>query len=183
MKVCFIGHRTVADGEQIKIKLYDIILMLIKNGADIFLFGSKSEFNSLCYEVVADIRKQFPNIKRVNYSIPNKVIPTSKEEREEYEKFFSEMFKCKVNFEDYEECVKSQKSMKANKNAYIMRNQEMIDNSDVCVFYYNKDYLPPKRKSSNKFLPDYQPKSGTAIAYQYAVSKKKKIINLIDTAL
>lgn len=56
----------------------------------------------------------------------------------------------------------------------------MIDNSDVCVFYYNKDYLPPIRKAQSKFLPDYQPKSGTAIAFQYAISKKKKILNMFD---
>ncbi|MCH5157787.1 MAG: hypothetical protein J1F33_01195 [Clostridiales bacterium] len=79
---------------------------------------------------------------------------------------------------DYEETICSQKSPTANKNAYIMRNQEMIDNSDVCVFYYNKDYLPPKQKPSNKYLPKHQPKSGTAIAYTYATQKKKTIINL-----
>ena len=60
-----------------------------------------------------------------------------------------------------------------------MRNQEMIDNSSVSVFYYNKDYLPPKRKAPNRFLPDYQPKSGTAIAYAYAVQKKKQIYNML----
>lgn len=59
-----------------------------------------------------------------------------------------------------------------------MRNQEMIENSDICVFYYNKDYLPPKRKAPNKLMPDYQPNSGTAIAYAYAVQKRKQIYNM-----
>lgn len=48
------------------------------------------------------------------------------------------------------------------------------------VFYYNKDYLPPIRKAANKFLPDYQPKSGTAIAFEYAKAKKKRIVNLFE---
>ena len=103
---------------------------------------------------------------------------TSKAERESCEQFFSRIAKCEVHYTDYEEAVSSTKSINANKNAYIMRNQEMIDNSDVCIFYYNKDYLPPKRKAPNKFLPDYQPKSGTAIAYAYAVQKKKQIYNM-----
>lgn len=54
----------------------------------------------------------------------------------------------------------------------------MIDNSDVCVFYFNQNYFPPKRKSSNKFLPEYQPKSGTAIAFAYAKQKNKQIYNM-----
>ena len=58
-----------------------------------------------------------------------------------------------------------------------MRNQEMIDDSEVCVFYFNHNYLPPIRKPSNKFLPNYQPKSGTAIAFAYATQKKKQIYN------
>ena len=103
-----------------------------------------------------------------------------KKARERYEQFFSKMVKYEVHYTDYEEAVKSEKSRKANKNAYIMRNQEMIDNSDVCIFYYNKDYLPPKRRSQNRYLPDYQPKSGTAIAYAYATQKKKTIINLYN---
>ena len=90
------------------------------------------------------------------------------------------MVKREVHYMDYEETISSQKSLTANKNAYIMRNQEMIDNSDVCVFYYNESYLPPKRKSTSKFLPDYQPKSGTAITYTYAIRKKKRILNVFN---
>lgn len=180
MKVCFIGHRTVTNIEQIKIKLYETITKLIEKGADTFLFGSKSDFNSLCYAIVTEIQSQFPNIKRICYNVPNEVALTSKEEKQQCERFFSKMLKYEVHFAEYDEAVKSQKSMKANKNAYIMRNQEMIDNSDICVFYYNKDFLPPKRKQFKRSINEYQPKSGTAIAYQYAIAKKKIILNVFD---
>ncbi len=180
MKVCFIGHRTVTNAEQIKTKLHKTILTLIEKGADTFLFGSKSDFDFLCYKVVTEIREQFPKIKRICYNTAHEVAFTSKEERQQCEQFFSEMLKHEVYFTDYEETVVSQKSLKANKNAYIMRNREMIDNSDVCVFYYNKNYLPPEHRRSTEYLPDYQPKSGTAIAYSYATRKKKKIINLYE---
>lgn len=86
------------------------------------------------------------------------------------------MLKHKVRYADYKESIDAVNPVNANKNAYITRNQKMIDNSDVCVFYYNKDYLPPKRKKS--FIGSYQPNSGTAIAYAYALRKKKTIFNI-----
>ena len=55
--------------------------------------------------------------------------------------------------------------------------QEMINHSKFCVVYYDENYLPTRRKNSRRDLFDYQPKSGTAVAYEYAVKKKKEIIN------
>ena len=46
---------------------------------------------------------------------------------------------------------------------------EMIDKSNYCVFYYNANYTPLKKRNS-----------GTKIAYDYAVKKKKIIINLFS---
>ena len=68
---------------------------------------------------------------------------------------------------------------KAGKVSYVERNQEMINKSDFCVVYYDENYLPPRRKNSRRDLFDYQPKSGTAVAYEYAVRKKKQIINIL----
>lgn len=180
MIVCFIGHRTVVDEEKIKNRIINVVLTLIEKGANTFLFGSRSDFNSLCWEVVAELKEKYSNIKRVCYNAPHETAFTSKEERENCEQLFSQMTKRDVHFADYEQSVNSQKASNANKNAYIMRNQAMIDASDVCVFYYNKDYLPPMRKSVIGYLPDYQPKSGTATAFAYATQKKKQIINLFE---
>ena len=180
MTVCFIGHRTIENAEKVKAKLFNIITALIGKGADTFLFGSRSDFDSLSWEIVTALKEQHPYIKRICYTAPHETAFTSKEEREESERFFSQMMKREVHYMDYEETICSRKSLTANKNAYIMRNQEMIDNSDICIFYYNKDYLPPMRKPASKFLPDYQPKSGAAIAYIYAKQKKRVIINIFD---
>ena len=54
----------------------------------------------------------------------------------------------------------------------------MIDKADCCIFYYNENYLPPLKPATKKRIFSYQPKSGTKIAYDYAVSKKKEILNL-----
>ena len=57
------------------------------------------------------------------------------------------------------------------------KNQAMIDHSDYCLFYYDKNYLPPKRKLAKRDLFAYQPNSGNALAYKYALQKKKCVHN------
>ena len=178
MTVCFIWHRTIDNAKKVRSKLFNTIAALIAKGADTFLFGSRSDFDALCWEVVTELKEQYPYIKRICYTAPHDTAFTSKEEREQSERFFSQMMKREVHYMDFEEVFCSQKSLMANKNAYIVRNQEMIDTSDICVFYYKKDYLPPKRKPTKKILPDYQSKSGTAISFDYATRQKKQIINI-----
>ena len=62
---------------------------------------------------------------------------------------------------------------------YVERNQAMINASDYCIFYYNPDYLPPRRKYSKRSVGDYQPKSGTAIVFDYAKRRNRVVENLI----
>lgn len=88
--VCFIGHRTVVNAEQVRTKLFDILSTLISNGADTFLFGSRSDFDTLCWEVVTELQKEYPQLKRISYNAPHEAAFTSKEEREDFEKFFSQ---------------------------------------------------------------------------------------------
>ena len=61
----------------------------------------------------------------------------------------------------------------AGKASYVKRNQDMINASDYCVFYYNEHYQPPKRKYSKRSVGEYQPKSGTALAFDYANQRKR----------
>ena len=62
MKVCFVGHRKIESTEQLRKALYDTTLMLIDKGATTFLFGSKSEFDNLAWEVVSKLQNQYPYI-------------------------------------------------------------------------------------------------------------------------
>ena len=66
----------------------------------------------------------------------------------------------------------------AGKASYVERTQEMIKKSDFCIMYYDKNYTPPRRRNSKRDLTDYQPKSGTKIAYDYAVKKGLVISNI-----
>ena len=76
--------------------------------------------------------------------------------KEEYLLGFEEEFEHKTKYE-------------AGRASYVERNQAMIDDSDFCVFYYDKNYTPLT-----------QTNSGTKIAYLYAIKKKKIVINLFD---
>ncbi len=51
---------------------------------------------------------------------------------------------------------------KAGKASYVERNRIMIDESDFGIFYMNENYFLSKSKS------------GTKIAYDYALKKSKK---------
>ena len=64
---CFFGHRKTEKTEEMKIKLQEIIEnLIVKQEVDTFLFGSKSAFNSLCLEVVTELKQQkYPDIKRI----------------------------------------------------------------------------------------------------------------------
>ena len=152
MQICFIGHRTIEKTEELKILLKETVVTLIKKGATSFLFGSKSVFNNLAWEVVTQLKKEYPYIKRVY------VRSTYQNIEKSYEEYLLQF---------YEETYFSPKLEKAGKGSYIKRNYEMIDSSTYCVFYYDESYVASLKRNS-----------GTKIAYIYAVKKKKKIINL-----
>ncbi len=158
--VCFIGHRKIAITDKLITDLTTVVERLIADGVDVFNFGSHSQFDSLCYEIVSRQREQCPQIQRVHYCVA-------------YENYTN------AGLNDlYEQEIDCTAALTANKHTYFVRNQVMIDHSEICVFYYDPNYLPPPRKNSKRDLTTYQPRSGTALAFQYAKSKNKNIINL-----
>ena len=137
--------------------------LIINKGVSIFLLGSKSEFDDMCHEVVTTLKEKYSHIKRVYVRAEYQYIDDS------YKRYLLE------NYEDtyYPEYIKN-----SGRASYVERNREMINRADYCVVYYDENYKPPRRKNSRRDLIDYQPKSGTKVAYDYAVKKKKEIINL-----
>jgi len=163
---CFIGHRKIEYSDNLYNSLKGVIENLIlKENVKYFLFGSKSEFNSLCYNVVTELKDNYPNIVRVSYTCKSEAFYKSGEEKF-VESFLSNFYNKKIKIESYEEEYNFKNKYVAGKATYIERNIEMIDNSNICIFYYNKDYF-----LSNK-------NSGTKIAYNYAIKNNKKIINM-----
>ena len=82
-----------------------------------------------------------------------------------------------VRINDFDAEYEHPTKYSSGRGSYVERNQAMIDDSDICVFYYDENYLPLRRKNSPRDISDYQPKSGTRIAYEYAIKKEKRVIN------
>lgn len=168
--VCFFGHRRINVSDELKTRLYKEIENLITvDGINTFLFGSKSQFDDLCYEIVSNLKNKYPNIQRIYVRAESEYIDGegSRAYREGLMQLYEHTY--------YPECASG-----AGKAVYVKRNCHMIDESSACVVYYDENYMPPRRKQSRRDLFDYQPTSGTGIAYQYAVKKKKKIINIFS---
>ncbi len=164
MKACFIGHRTVENQEELLGLLKETVISLLAAGVTVFLFGSMSDFDRLSRQVVSELKKEYPAIRRVYVRAAFQHIG------EDYERHL---------LESCEETYFPAKLERAGRSSYVERNYEMIDHADYCVFYYNKEYLPPeKRARKTELLPPKKRNSGTKIAYDYAVKKKKEIINL-----
>ena len=160
---CFFGHRKIYETAELKNNLYEIIENLIVNkNIDIFLFGSKSQFDDLCHKIVTELKEKYPHIKRIYVRSAFQHIPDWYEDS---------------LLQHYEDTYFPEHMENAGRASYVERNQEMINKSDFCIVYYDENYAPPKRKNSRRDLTDYQPRSGTKIAYDYAVKKKKIIIN------
>ena len=159
MIVCFIGHRKIENNKKLKENLTKFIYELIPKGADKFLFGSKSEFDNLCYEIVTAAKYDFTNIKRIYVRSSYPYIDSA------YKNYL---------YQFYEETYYPDKLKNAGKASYIKRNQEMINKADICIFYYNKDYTPPAKLNTKSHIENNKSKSGTKTAYEYAVSQKSK---------
>lgn len=177
----FFGHRKIEITEDLKIRLREIIEDLIVNhNVTTFLFGSRSDFNSLCHQVVTELKEKYPFIKRIAYTCKSELC-ILEQERQKCEELFSCFVKPEIELFGYEEEYNYKTKYVSGRASYIERNQAMIDDSGYCVFYYDKNYFPEKRKHSKRDFCYYQPKSGTALAHTYAKQKKKFLINILDT--
>lgn len=149
---CFIGHREIEETEELREAVRELVELLIsEQGVDTFLFGSRSQFNSLCYELVSEIKIKSPHIRRVYV-------------RAEFE-HISDSYKAYL-LRDYEDTYFPEKVKGAGRASYIKRNFEMIDESEFCVFCFDESKT---RKG----------KSGTKIALDYARKRGRRIFNIL----
>jgi len=150
---CFLGHRTINETTELKEKLIKTIeFLIVEKHVDTFLFGSKSRFNSLCLEIVTTAKEKHPQIKRVyvRAEFPN----------------IDKSYKAYL-LEKYEDTYYPEKIINSGRAAYVERNYEMIDKSQYCIIYYDENVAPTHRKS------------GTKIAFDYAVKQCKEIIMVL----
>ena len=147
---CFFGHRTINETDELRTKLTDVIEKLITDEkVDTFLFGSKSEFDSLCLKLVTGLKEKYPHIKRIYVRAEYPVIG------DEYRAYLLKL---------YDDTYYPEKLIGAGRAVYIERNYEMIERSRFCVVYYDGEGVSGVHKS------------GTGIAFEYAVKKGREII-------
>ena len=150
---CFISHRKIYTTEELKQRLVKVIENLIEcKNVDTFLFGSKSEFNDLCWNLVTELKMKYSNIKRI---FVRAEFPYINDEYREYLLQF------------YEDTYYPERVLNSGRASYVKRNIEMIDRGKFCVMYFDKNYSQINRKS------------GTKIPYEYAIRKRKELINMI----
>lgn len=158
MVATFIGHRKIANENALRRQIEKIMLRLIENGVDTFLFGSVGNFNDLCVSVAAEIKSR--GIKLFTVYV-----------RAEYP-YVDERY-IKNVLGDFDLTFMPEKLVNAGKAVYAERNRYMIDRADVCVFYYDE------KMSGGEGLKTYKNgQSGTEKAYLYAKRKNKTSINL-----
>lgn len=147
---CIFGHREMTETEELRTKLTETIENLItEKQVDTFLFGSRSDFDRLCLQLVTELKEKYPHVRRVYVRAEFPIIG------EQYTDYLMTM---------YDETYYPEKVLGAGRAAYVERNYEMINKSKYCIVYYDPSYAPATRKS------------GTKIALDYAVKKKKEII-------
>ena len=146
---CFFGHRTINETEELKAKLIEIIeKLIVEKQVDTFLFGSKSRFNSLCLELVSEIKEKYQHIKRIYVRAEYPDI------NEQYTNYL---------LESYEETFYPERIRSSGRAAYVERNYEMINKSHFCIVYYDEPNAPTTRKSGTKIALDYAIKKGKQI--------------------
>ena len=152
MKVAIIGHKQIDITPTLTENLYAYLNQsIINKKVDIFLFGSNSQFNDLCYKIVSNLKEKFSHVKRVYV-------------RAEYENIHDDYKNYLLSM--YEETFFPIEAHNAGYRAYIKRNQVMIDMCDEVLTYYNPNGLSPHSSS------------GTHIAMKYATQKKRSIYNI-----
>ena len=151
MAVCFIGHRNVDSKDVLYPCLLAVLEDLILAGHTVFYLGSRSEFNSMAVSVLKELKAKYPQIHRIYVRAEYPHI------NEDYHAFL---------LESCDETYYPEQLHLAGRSVYVERNQYIIDRSSVCVFYYDEEQSNSRKKS------------GTRIAYEYAIRSQKEIVNL-----
>ncbi|MBE7100180.1 MAG: DUF1273 family protein [Clostridiales bacterium] len=161
MKSCsFFGHRDTSQTEELKQKIMETVEQLIvEEGVDTFLFGSRSKFDELCHMVVTELKEKYPHIQRIAYLCKHETACLAGAGMS-LKHQIKELTGRDMYVAEYEDVKKSDRVNSAGRAAYVERNQWMIDESDYCVFY--------------REMTRFNQKSGVFAAWDYA--KQKRLI-------
>ena len=179
MKACsFFGHRNTPQTEDLKEKVREIVeRLIVEEGVDTFLFGSRSKFDELCHMVVTELKEKYSHIRRIAYLCKHEsgcLVGAGIELKQKIKSLTGR----DVYIAEYEEIKKSDRVNLAGCASYVERNQEIVDASQYCIFFFDPHYSVTACKGLNQTCLC---KSGVRFIYDYAKKNRRcssEIINL-----
>ena len=161
MKACsFFGHRDTPQTEELKQKVKETVeRLIVEEGVDTFLFGSRSKFDELCHIVVTELKEKYPQIQRIAYLCKHESGCLAGKGMDEQRRI-KESTGRDVYVREFEDIKKSDRVNSAGRASYVERNQWMVDDSNFTMIYLNKDAQL----------------RGTAKVFQYAWKNKHKCV-------
>lgn len=128
-KCCFTGHRTLLNYDELKIKVYNTLVKLVDDGYTDFYAGGAIGWDTLCAQAVIALRDKEHKPIALHLVLPcPKEAQTSKwttEQIQLYDMILSKADSVEIMSRSYSrECMK-------------VRNQRLIDDTDLCLCYYN----------------------------------------------
>ena len=167
MKSCsFFGHRDTPQTEELKQKVRETIeRLIVEEGVDTFLFGSRSKFDELCHIVVTELKEKYPHIQRIAYLCKHESGCLVGKGRDE-ERRIKELTGRDVYVREFEDIKMSDRINSAGRASYVERNQWLVNDSEFVVCYMDSLLMRDKKTS------------GTLLAYEYAKNEKKSIENI-----
>ncbi len=171
-KCAFIGHRKIQSVEKMVERTRVVIERLItQKGVRIFLFGSRSEFNSLCLMIVTELRSKYADLQRIVYTCKGEGCILEKD-KEKWQEIYLKRLPANELLLTVDEEYEHKTKYQAGKASYVERNRAMIDDCDYCVIYYEEDCEGERVNVGEKS------KSGTKLAYEYIKKRKKPYVNV-----
>ena len=165
MKTCsFFGHRDTPQTEELKQKVRETVeRLIVEERVDTFLFGSRSNFDELCYIVVTGLKEKYLHIQRIAYLCKHEtacLVGAGVKMKQQIKQLTGR----DVYVPEYEDIKRSDRVDSAGRASYVERNCLMIKDSNFVVVH-----LEEGRNGG---------KSGTRLAYKYSLRQKKSMITV-----
>ena len=119
MVVAFCGHKNVYETELVSQQVKQIILGLVKEGADTFLLGGYGSFDSIAAITVRELKKDYPGLRSIL------VLP-----------YLNRGYDASL----YDESVYPPIEDVPKKFAISRRNEWMVEKADVIIAYVDHDW-------------------------------------------
>lgn len=152
LTVSLFGHRTIEDAQPVEQKLYELLRIIMSGNSEVeFLVGRNGEFDLMAASVIRRLKKEIYS-ENVFLTL---VLPYETAELrnniEAFENYYDSIEICEAGGE------------KNFKNAFTVRNRDMVDRSDLVVVYVKNN------------------SGGAYRTLKYAEKNEKRIVNLYHT--